>query len=329
MREFEYFGSGVEAAGRYDAERQVPRHHRHDRSAVVPRDVCVRQTATPHFDGAFLKVEVDHRGAAEVADRQNLLQLAIALAQHVAEQEAFLRHAVEDLGQRHGADRRGEPVAGEVAEQHIHAAGGVARGQHHVAVEHRQRRYQVADVTRRQTAGVRDAVEDVFCGLLFAQQAVVVAGDLVALILHRRVQLTHAFERSDLRPQNHAVVGLRQEVVAARHEATRQLVRLGERRQKDDWNERVAGNFANATRHFEPVEPRHQCVEQYDLRPFGGEFVDGVDAIDRFDHVMALAGHDLRQQRAIGAVVVRNQNSDRFGHERFSESRTAARNSRS
>ena len=182
------------------------------------------------------------------------------------EQKSFLRHAVEDLGERHRADRRGESVAREVAEQHVHAAGRVARREHDVAVEDRKRRNQMADVFRGQAARVRDAVEDVFGRLLFAQQARVVLRDLVALLLHRRVQLPHPFERRDFGAQDHAVVRLRQKVVAAGHQTPRQFVGFGQRRQEDDRNERIAGDFADAARHLETVEPRHQRVEQDDLR---------------------------------------------------------------
>ncbi len=324
--EFENLGRCVESAGRHDTQRQVTRHHRHRRTTTVSsRDVCVRQSAAPHFDGAFLKVEIDHGGAAEVTDRQNVFQLAVAFAQHVAQQKTLLRHAVEDLRQRHGTNRCREPVTREVPQQHVHAAGGVARGEYHVAVEHRQRRDQMADVARSEATRVRDAVEDVLCRLLFAQQAFVVPRDLVALLLHRHVQLPHAFERGDLRPQNHAVVRLRHEVVAAGQQTTRQLVRFGERRQENDRNEGIARHFADAARHFEAVEPRHQRVEQNDLRAFGVKLLDGVHAVDRFDYPMALARHDSREQRAVGAVVVRNENSNRFGHERHSGFRTAAK----
>lgn len=194
----------------------------------MAHQIQVGQPTVPDLDGTLPEIEIGHRRATEVSHRQNLVQLAVAFPQHIRQQKALLGHAVEDLRQRHRADRRGESVTGEVAHQHEHVAGRVACGQQHVAVENRHRRYEVTDVVRTQAARMGDAVEDILRSFLFSQQARMVLADFIALGRNHRMHLPHAFQRDDLGAQNHLIVGLRQEVIATRDEATGQLVGLGQ-----------------------------------------------------------------------------------------------------
>ena len=86
--------------------------------------ITVRHAAIPEFDNAPLGTHAGQCGAAEHVHGQDAFELGIHLAQDFRQAIAFGRHAVEHLRQRHGADGGGQPMAGEVAQQHVGIAGG-------------------------------------------------------------------------------------------------------------------------------------------------------------------------------------------------------------
>lgn len=80
-----------------------------------------------------------------------------------------------------------------------------------------------------------DMLMPVMDGLgLLDDQALVLAGDQVALLEYRRLQQAQAVHRQDLGFQYEGVVGLGEEVVAAGLEAADQRLALGHRGQEDD-----------------------------------------------------------------------------------------------
>jgi hypothetical protein len=126
----------------------------------------------------------DHRGEEDVG-RQDHAQLVVDGGEDVADREALVGHAVEDVGHRHGADCRAEPMAREVAQHHVQTARRLARGEQHVAVEDRHRRQQVLDLGRVEAAAVDDLGEHLLGDLVLLQQAALVTGELVALLAQR------------------------------------------------------------------------------------------------------------------------------------------------
>ena len=86
--------------------------------------VAIRHAAIPQFDDTPLGTHARQRGAAKHVHGQDAFELGVHLTQDFRQAIAFGRHAVEHLRQRHGADGGGQPVAGEVAQQHVGIAGG-------------------------------------------------------------------------------------------------------------------------------------------------------------------------------------------------------------
>ena len=161
-----------------------------------------------------------------------------------------------DYGQRHRADRRRQAVAGEVAEQHVHAAGRLVGGQQQVAVEQREGRLQVAHVAGVQAAGMGHLVEHRLGHPLFVEQVLVVPDDQVALLQHRSLQQVQASHGVDLGFEDHPVVRLGEEVVAARLQALHQRLGFAEGGEEDDRHQLFASLLLDPCLLYTSPSPR-------------------------------------------------------------------------
>ncbi|SST11196.1 Uncharacterised protein [Acinetobacter baumannii] len=272
------------------------------------QQVAVRQAAVPDLHQFALEAQVEQGGAAEHADRQDALQLGVHLAEDVGHRIALGGHPVEHLGQRHRADRRRQAVAGEVAEQHVHAAGRLVGGQQQVAVEQREGRLQVAHVAGVQAAGMGHLVEHRLGHPLFVEQVLVVPDDQVALLQHRSLQQVQASHGVDLGFEDHPVVRLGEEVVAARLQALHQRLGFAEGGEEDDRHQLLAGLLLDPPGSLEAIHHRHHHVHQDQLRPLGLEQRHRLQAVAGGQHAMPLAADDGRQQQAVGRVVLGDEN---------------------
>ncbi|MNY48293.1 hypothetical protein D3C86_1836170 [compost metagenome] len=91
--------------------------------------VAIRHPAIPDLDRATLKTQGQQGRAAEHVHRQDTLEFGIHFPQGFGQAIALGGHAVEHFSQWHGANRRRQPMAGEIAEQHLHVTGWGERGQ--------------------------------------------------------------------------------------------------------------------------------------------------------------------------------------------------------
>ena len=293
--------------------------------AVRADQVAIRQPAIPHPQTALLGIDIEQRRAAEHFHREDLFELGIHLSKDVGARIAFRRHPVKGFRQRHGPDRGGQPVAGEIAEQDKHLPRRGLRRQQQVAVEQRLRRLAEADGRRAQATSMCDFVEDRLGGPMFVEQLLIAPGDQVALLEHGRLQAAQAMHGLNLGFENDRVVRLGDEVVAASLEAADQRFVLGQRGEKDDRDQLIAGQLLDAPRRLEAIHYRHQRVHQHQLRPLLLKQLDRLLPIGCRQHPVALLGNDGGKQHPIDRAVLGDQDRQPHGHVR--RSRTIVRNS--
>ncbi|MOA19854.1 hypothetical protein D3C78_1402610 [compost metagenome] len=163
---------------------------------------------------------------------------------------------------------------------------------------------------------MRHLVEHRFGHALLVEQVLVVPGDQVALFQHHALQVMQTRHGADLGFDDHTVVGLDEEIVAAGLQPLPQRAGLGQRGEEDDRHQLLAGPLANPPRHFEAIHHRHHHVHQHQLRALLGELGERFQAIGRGDHTVPLAADDGGQQQAVRRVVFGDQYRQVVGHRR-------------
>jgi len=311
-RHRQHFGAVIEALRREDAQRQMTRPEPAEHFAVYRQPVAIRHAAIPHFHRPALHTQVEQQRTAKHVHRQDALELGIHLAQHLRQAIALRGHPVEHFRQRHRPHCRRQAMPGEIPQQHMHVTGRGKRSQQQVTIEQRIGRLQVTDVRRRDAAGMRDLVEHRLGHPLLVEQVMMVAGDLVTLLEHGRLQTAQAVHGADLGREDHRTVGLGHEVVTAGLQASHQGILFAQRGQEDDRHQRLAGQCLDLPRRLETIHHRHQGVEQHQLRTLFGKQRHGLLAIFRSEHPVALATHNLRQQHAVYRTVLRHQYGQRM-----------------
>ena len=282
--------AAVELLILYHAERQVIRWQRVDLATSAP-DQHIGDTAVPDRQLAMGGVQLKQDRGEKDVGRQDHPQLVVDGGEDIADREALVGHAVKDVRHRHRADRRTQPMTGEIAEEGVQAARRLARGEHHVTVEDRHWREHVLDLRRVEAAAVDDLSQHLLRHLVLLQQATLVPRQLVALLAHGDVQPSYPLEGVDLGLEDDPAVRLGQKVVATDGDATRQRRLVAERGEEDHRHETVASLLLDLPGRLVTVEDRHHDVHQDQVRLPGNELdhrlatvlgnLDGVPLFDK------------------------------------------------
>ena len=195
-------------------------------------------------------------------------------------------------------------MPGEITQKHQSAAPGALSSKQYITVENREGGGMVADVGGIQTTGMGNVIEHPPRRALLVQHLLILAPNMVTLVRQCLVQPPHTIKRVDLRFKNHAIVGFDEKVVAAGLKTPGQIARPGQGGEKDERHQALACQSLDLTSGLHSVHPRHQGVQQHQIRLGLPEQIHRLGTVFGFNHGMAQAAYQPRQNQPVAGTVL-------------------------